>query len=100
MSICMQAYIHTYIHTLSTCLICLFACLLTCMHGCTGERAWLDVIENYQKNKEIEEYKANHGGRMPPESPLKVLAKLFFPCFFRDRVHIKVGMDMENRHRE
>jgi hypothetical protein len=65
-----------------------------------GESAWLGVIENYQRSKMLEEYKATHGGRLPPESPLKMLAKLFFPCFFRERVHIKVGMDMETRHRD
>jgi Ca2+-binding EF-hand superfamily protein len=64
-----------------------------------GERAWQRVIENYQRSKTVEEYKANHGGRLPPEPPLKMLGKLFFPCFFKDRTHIKVGLDMENRHR-
>jgi hypothetical protein len=65
-----------------------------------GERAWLGVIENYQRSKAIEEYKAQHGGRLPPEPALTMLAKLFLPCFFRQRVHIKVGMDMETRHRD
>ncbi|KAJ1434657.1 hypothetical protein B484DRAFT_446516 [Ochromonadaceae sp. CCMP2298] len=64
-----------------------------------GERAWVGVIENYQRSKEIEEYKANHGGRLPPEAALTMLGKMFFPCFYKDRVHIKVGLDMENRHR-
>lgn len=58
------------------------------------------MIENYQRSKQIEEYKAQHGGRLPPESPVKMLGKLFCPCFFRQRVHIKVGLDMENRHRD
>lgn len=74
--------------------------LLTFSLTCSGEQAWLGVIENYQRSKQIEEYKAQHGGRLPPESPVKMLGKLFCPCFFRQRVHIKVGLDMENRHRD
>lgn len=74
--------------------------LITSSTNDTGEHAWLGVIENYQRSKQLEEYKAQHGGRLPPEPPLKMLAKLFFPCFFRQRVHIKVGLDMENRHRD
>jgi hypothetical protein len=65
-----------------------------------GEHAWLGVIENYQRSKQVEEYKAQHGGRLPPDPPLRMLAKLFFPCLFHQRVHIKVGLDMENRHRD
>lgn len=58
------------------------------------------MIEKYQASKLLEEYKANHGGRLPPDSPLVMLGKAFFPCFFRERVHIKVGLDMEQRHRD
>lgn len=64
-----------------------------------GERAWVKISEKYQKVKEIEEYKATHGGRLPPDPPLKAVAKAILPCLFREKVHIKVGFDMEDRHR-
>ncbi len=57
------------------------------------------MIENYQEGKRIEEYKATHGGRAPPDPPLKMVAKMILPCLFREKVHIKVGADMEARHR-
>lgn len=63
-----------------------------------GERVWLQVIQNYQEVKRIEEYKAQHGGRAPPDPPLKAILKFVLPCFFHERVHISVGAEMENRH--
>lgn len=63
-----------------------------------GERIWLQVIKNYQEVKRIEEYKSTHGGRAPPDPPLKAVLKAVFPCFYRERVHITVGAEMENRH--
>jgi hypothetical protein len=70
------------------------------LYLCLGEKTWLKVIERYQATKAIEEYKANHGGRLPPDSPLTMLGKAFLPCVFRERSFVKVGMDMEQRHRE
>lgn len=64
-----------------------------------GERAWVKISEKYQKVKEIEEYKAAHGGRLPPEPALKAIAKAVLPCLFREKVHIKVGFEMEDKHR-
>jgi hypothetical protein len=64
-----------------------------------GERAWIKVIENYQESKRVEEYKAAHGGRAPPEPLGKKLGKIFLPCFFQEKIHIKVGAAMEARHR-
>jgi hypothetical protein len=64
-----------------------------------GESQWLTVIEKYEDNKRIEEYKAAHGGRAPPDPPLKAIAKTIFPCFFREKVHIVMGKDMDDRHR-
>jgi Ca2+-binding EF-hand superfamily protein len=64
-----------------------------------GENTWLSVIQSYQEQKIIEEYKATHGGKLPPDPPLKAIAKAIFPCFFRERVHVKLGADMEARHR-
>lgn len=72
----------------------------TMQRNSLGERTWLTVIENYQRSKAIEEYKRQHMGRLPPDPLPRMLAKLFLPCLFRERVHIKVGMEMENRHRE
>jgi hypothetical protein len=57
---------------------------------------WLSIIENYAKLAKIEEYKASHGGRMPPEPLLTKMGKLFMPCFYRKRVHIKVGAAMQS----
>lgn len=65
----------------------------------TGERSWIKVIEKYQESRRIEEYKATHGGRAPPDPPLKKIAKMFLPCIFQEKVHIKVGAAMEARHR-
>lgn len=65
-----------------------------------GERIWLQIVQNYQETKRIEEYKATHGGRAPPEPPLKALMKVLLPCFFREKVHIAVGAEMENRHHD
>eukprot|EP01038_Epipyxis_sp_PR26KG_P005503 gene5503-7618_t len=65
-----------------------------------GETVWVKVIENYRRRQAIEDYKAEHGGRLPPDSPLVALGKVFLPCFFREKVHISVGAEMEARHRE
>lgn len=65
-----------------------------------GESTWLRIIENYNRMKKIEEYKAQHGGRLPPDPPLRALGKIFMPCFFRERVHVKLGAEMEARHRK
>jgi hypothetical protein len=59
----------------------------------------LKILERYQKNKKIEEYKALNGGRPPPEDALTALGKSLLPCFFRDDVYIKVGADMVNQQR-
>ncbi len=64
-----------------------------------GERAWIKVIERYQESKRVEEYKATHGGRAPPDPIHKKLLKTVLPCFFQEKTHIKVGAAMEARHR-
>ena len=64
-----------------------------------SETAWVKVIEMYQESKRIEEYKASHGGRAPPDPPLKAIAKVVLPCLFREKIHIQVGSEMEARHR-
>mmetsp|Transcript_14637 Transcript_14637/g.22075 ORF Transcript_14637/g.22075 Transcript_14637/m.22075 type:complete len:360 (-) Transcript_14637:174-1253(-) len=64
-----------------------------------GEKAWLRIIENYNKQKKIEEYKATHGGKLPPDPFGTRLAKSCCPCMFREKVHIRLGADMEARHR-
>lgn len=71
----------------------------TMQRNSLGEATWLKVIEGYNEQRIIEEYKATHGGRLPPDPPLKMLGKMFFPCFYRERVHVKLGADMEARHR-
>lgn len=65
-----------------------------------GEKAWLSVMERYQEAKRVEEYKSLHGGRAPPDSPMRIFLKGVLPCFFRERVHIAVGAEMEARHRD
>ena len=64
-----------------------------------GESTWLRIIENYSEQKRIEEYKATHGGKLPPDPLGTKIAKAFFPCMFKERVHIRLGADMEARHR-
>ena len=60
---------------------------------------WLRVIERYNKGVKLEEYKAAHGGRLPPDPLLTKIGKLIMPCLYQEKVHIKLGADMENRHR-
>ncbi len=65
-----------------------------------GEKVWLKVMEKYQEVRRIEEYKAAHGGRAPPDSPVQAFLKTVLPCFFREKIHIAVGSAMEKRHRD
>jgi hypothetical protein len=50
-----------------------------------GEREWLRIMENVFQTAKIEEYKATHGGKMPPDTALVMILKLVAPCFFRSR---------------
>jgi hypothetical protein len=56
-----------------------------------GEYSWLAIVEEYQEQKRIEEYKLMHGGRLPPDPPLRKLGKMFLPCLYREREFIKLG---------
>jgi len=58
-----------------------------------GEKLWLQVMVNYARQKQIEEYKATHGGRMPPDPPLTMLGKLFCPCFYATKVKVRIGAE-------
>ena len=58
-----------------------------------GEKMWLQVTENFSRQKKIEEYKATHGGRLPPDPPLTMIGKLFCPCFFRTKTKVRVGSE-------
>jgi Ca2+-binding EF-hand superfamily protein len=69
-------------------------------HASLGETTWLKVIERYEESKRIEEYKANHGGKSPPDSFHIGVLKAFLPCLFREKVHIQAGKQMEDRHRQ
>ena len=71
----------------------------TMQRSSLGEGGWLKVIENYERTKRVEEYKARNGGRPPPDSWEVAIGKLLLPCLFRERVHINVGAGMEARHR-
>mmetsp|Transcript_6737 Transcript_6737/g.7050 ORF Transcript_6737/g.7050 Transcript_6737/m.7050 type:complete len:358 (-) Transcript_6737:1325-2398(-) len=64
-----------------------------------GESTWLKIIERYNEEKRREEYKATHGGKPPPDPFATKILKSIFPCFFHERVHVKLGADMEARHR-
>jgi hypothetical protein len=59
-----------------------------------GEHAWVGISEEYHKRKRIEDYKAAHGGKMPPEGILTRVSKLLFPCLFTKKTHIKIGGDI------
>lgn len=65
-----------------------------------GEKEWLKIIEDYNEAKKIEEYRATHGGKLPPKPAHKVIAAALCPCMFEERVHVKLGADMEQRHRQ
>lgn len=47
-----------------------------------GERTWLKIMENNHRGRRIEEYKATHSGKMPPDAVPVMLAKLILPCLF------------------
>ncbi len=66
---------------------------------CLGESTWLRLAEDYARQKKIEDYKALHGGKMPPDPFITRVGKIFLPCFYQEREFIKLGTDMENRHR-
>lgn len=67
--------------------------------GSLGESTWLKIIEDYNKSKRIEEYKTLHGGRLPPDPILTQIGKTCCPCLYKTRIHVKLGADMEARHR-
>lgn len=48
----------------------------TMQRNSLGERAWVRVIEDYQEAKRIEEYKAAHGGRAPPDPAFRAIMKV------------------------
>ena len=64
-----------------------------------GSTGWLIVQERYTKMKKIEEYKAAHGGRLPPDPFFTRIGKMLLPCLYRKKQHIKVGASMEAKHR-
>jgi Ca2+-binding EF-hand superfamily protein len=63
-----------------------------------GSRQWLKIIEEHTRMRKIDEYKALHGGKAPPEPWSRRWGKAFCPCFYKERVHIKLGAEMEARH--
>lgn len=63
-----------------------------------GASQWLKIIEEHTRMRKIEEYKALHGGKAPPEPFGRRMGKAFCPCFYKERVHIKLGAEMEARH--
>ena len=63
-----------------------------------GSRQWLRIIEEHTRMRKIDEYKALHGGKAPPEPWSRRWGKAFCPCFYKERVHIKLGAEMEARH--
>jgi hypothetical protein len=69
-----------------------------------GEGAWLKIMEYVHKHKKIEEYKATHGGKMPPEDLLTTVMRVVMPCLFSPIAHhvapIAVGGALEDRHRK
>lgn len=64
-----------------------------------GETGWQRIIERYKRNQDIEEYKAAHGGKLPPDKFMTKMGKIFFPCMYRKKQNIKVGAAMEAKHR-
>ena len=56
-----------------------------------GEDMWLEIISDYSEAKRIEEYKAIHGGRAPPEPFLRTMGKLFMPCMYKQKTYSKLS---------
>jgi len=56
-----------------------------------GEFMWLEIISDYSENKRIEEYKATHGGRAPPEPFLTTLGKMIMPCMYKSKAFSKLN---------
>lgn len=56
-----------------------------------GESTWVEISEAYHAQKKIEEYKATHGGKLPPEPIVKRILKTLLPCMYVQKVHIKIG---------
>ena len=56
-----------------------------------GEFVWLEIISDYAENRRIEEYRATHGGRAPPEPFMKKMSKIFCPCFVKKKNYSKMG---------
>lgn len=56
-----------------------------------GEFVWLEIIADYAENRRIEEYRATHGGRAPPEPFMKRMTKIFCPCFVKQKNYSKMG---------
>ena len=56
-----------------------------------GELAWLEIISDYSENKRIEEYKATHGGRAPPEPFLTTIGKMVMPCMYKTKAFSKLN---------
>eukprot|EP00605_Chrysophyceae_sp_TOSAG23-4_P000731 GSChrysophyteH1.ASY1.ANO1.816.1 assembled CDS len=56
-----------------------------------GEGVWLELISDYSESKRIEEYKATHGGRAPPEPFLRTMGKLFMPCMYKQKTYSKLS---------
>jgi len=62
-----------------------------------SEKMWLHVVENFSRQKKIEEYKATHGGRLPPDPPLTMIGKLFCPCLYRTKAKVRIGAEAGKR---
>lgn len=56
-----------------------------------GEYVWLEIIADFAEQRRIEEYRATHGGRAPPEKFAKKMTKLFCPCFVKQKNFSKMG---------
>jgi Ca2+-binding EF-hand superfamily protein len=56
-----------------------------------GLNSWLQVIKNYNRALRVEEYRASHGGKAPPDSFSARMGKLFCPCLYRTNVKVKAA---------
>jgi Ca2+-binding EF-hand superfamily protein len=62
------------------------------MQKCSmGEYVWLQLIADFSENKRIEEYKATHGGRAPPEPFMTTLGKAIMPCMYKTKTYSKIS---------
>lgn len=64
-----------------------------------GEKSWVKVHENIEKERKIREYMEAHGGQRPPDSIFKKGMKKICGCFFSKEREIKMDAIAKSQER-